>query len=98
MFITFTTPWKLYEWIRIHFGLSNGSSVSQRRMNECLGNLRDTICIAHLEDVLCYGRTFDEHLQNVKTVLKHLKEFGIKLNAEICFYFQKWSEIYGKDF
>ena len=37
---------------------------------------------------MCQERTFDEHLQTVKTVLKCLKEFGIKLNAEMCFFFK----------
>ena len=51
-------------------------------MNKCLGNLRDTICIPYLNDVFCYEITFDEHLQNLKTVLKHLKEFRIKLKSD----------------
>ena len=36
--------------------------------SECLGNLRDTTCIRYLDEVLCYGRTFDEDLPNVITV------------------------------
>ena len=54
-------------------------------MNKCLGDLKDTICVPYLINVLWYGRTFDEHLENIKTVLKGLKGFGIKLKADNIF-------------
>ena len=56
-------------------------------MNECIGDLRDTICILYLEDVLFYRRTFDENFQNAKTALKCLEEFGVKCR-EIIFFFK----------
>ena len=57
---TFTTPWGLYEWLRILFGLSNTLQAFQRFMNECLSRLRDSICIPYLDDILCYRKSFDE--------------------------------------
>ena len=43
-------------------------------MNECLGDLKPKICIPYHDDVLCYGRAFDQHLLNVKFVFQNLNE------------------------
>ena len=74
----FFTPWSLYEWIRIPFKLTNAPPCFQRYINEVLEGLRDLKCIAYLDDILVYGRTFEEHLQNLEIVLKRLKSKGIR--------------------
>ena len=82
----FSTPWSLYEWVRIPYGLTNAPPCFQRYINDCLYHLRDRICIAYLDDILIYGKTFEEHLQNVETVVKVLINKGIKLNPKKCVF------------
>ena len=84
----FSSPWSLYEWIRIPYGLMNAPPCFQRYINECLYNLKDKICVAYLDDILIFGKSFSEHCENVIKVLKCLKSQGIKLNPKKCIFFK----------
>ena len=85
----FSTPWALYEWLRIPFGLRNAPPVFQRFMNQMLGGLKGTICEPYLDDVLIYGKTFEEQVENLKKVLQRMRKNGVKLRADKCVFAKK---------
>ena len=83
----FATPWTIYHWIRIPFGLRNAPPAFQRYINQVLRDYKGVICEAYLDDILCFSKdSFQEHIENLEAVLKRLEDHGIKLRGEKCVF------------
>ena len=84
----FSTPWALYEWLRIPFGLKNAGPAFQRYIYNCLSDVAHKVCEPYLDDVLCFSLSFLEHVRHVRMVLQRLKDKGVKLRADKCEFFK----------
>ncbi|CAM1293746.1 Uncharacterised protein r2_g291 [Pycnogonum litorale] len=66
------------------FGLCNAPNCFQRAMNDTLGDLRWTSCLVYMDDVIVYGKSFEEMVNNLKRVMEKLSAVGMRLNLKKC--------------
>ncbi|KZS07209.1 Uncharacterized protein APZ42_029116 [Daphnia magna] len=82
----FVTPDGLYEFVRWPFGLNNAPSTFQRLMDRMLGRLKWQMCLVYLDDVLVFGKSFEEHQERLNCVLEALEKAGLTLNVSKCIF------------
>ena len=92
----FITKYGLYEFVRMPFGLCNAPSTFQRAMNLVLRGLTWKTALAFLDDVMVLGRTFDEHLENLREVLGRFREYNLKLKPRKCTLFKRKVKFLGR--
>ena len=73
-----TTPFGLFESLRMPFGLRNAAQTFQRFINEVLRGLH--FCYAYIDDLLIASSSPEEHKHHVREVLERLQEHGILIN------------------
>jgi hypothetical protein len=65
----FTTQYGLYEWKVMPFGLCNAPSSWQRLMDLLMAGLNWHGVLIYLDDVLVFGKDFEEHYSRLREVL-----------------------------
>ncbi len=80
----FVTHMGLFEFNVMPFGLCNAPATFQRMMDNVLRGLKDKICLCYLDDVVIYGKTFEETLHNLDLVLERLQEANLKIKPKKC--------------
>lgn len=88
-YTAFSTKHGKYEFQKLPFGLCGAPFTFSKLMGLVLKEENWRICVSYLDDVLIFSSTFEEHVQNVKTVLTKIKEAGLKLSPTKCHFFQK---------
>ncbi|GFT32943.1 retrovirus-related Pol polyprotein from transposon 412 [Trichonephila clavipes] len=85
----FTSGQGLWQFKVMPFGFCNAPATFERLMETVLKGLTFEACFIYLDDVIIGGRTFEEHLQNIRKVLSKLSDANLKLNPSKCEFFQK---------
>ena len=76
------TPFGLFEFLRMPFGLKNSAQAFQRLMNRVLDGLARVF--VYLDDILVASTSWDQHLQDLRAVLARLRDAGLHLNRKKC--------------
>ena len=77
-----------YEFTRMPFGLCNTPATFQHLMQNTLGEFNFTYSIIYLDDMIVFGCTEEEHLECLRVVFEHFREFNLKLKPSKCSFFQ----------
>ena len=76
------TPFGLFEFIRMAFGLCGAGQTFQRMMDDVLAGLE--YCFCYMDDILVGSSSEEEHHRHLREVLTRLLKHGLVLNAEKC--------------
>ncbi len=81
---TFLTPWGRFYFNKLPQGISSAPEVFQARMMRMLEGCSNVVC--HMDDILVWGSTIEEHDKNLQAVLQQISDTGMTLNREKCVF------------
>lgn len=82
----FVTSDGQYEWLVMPFGLCNAPATFQRMMTQILLGLAPKRCVFYIDDILVFGATWENFIENLDKVLNALTGAGIELNWTKCHF------------
>ncbi|CAH8536673.1 unnamed protein product [Schistosoma guineensis] len=77
-----TTPFGLYEFVRMPFGLRNAAQSFQRFIDQVVRGL--PFVYAYIDDLLIASKDENEHLTHLKMLFEKLNEYGLAVNPDKC--------------
>lgn len=82
-----TTPFGLFEFNRMPFGLRNAAQSFQRFIDTVLRGLK--FCHVYIDDLLVASKDEEEHRQHLEEIFKRLKKYGLSINVAKCRFAEK---------
>lgn len=76
------TPFGLYEYLYMAFGLCNAAQSFQRLIHEALRGL--DFVFAYLDDMLVASKNIEEHQRHLRIIFERLREYGLAINPAKC--------------
>jgi hypothetical protein len=73
-----TTPFGLFEFPFMSFGLRNAAQTFQRFLDEVLRGME--FCYSYIDDILIFSRSHDEHVEHLERVFQRLQDYGLLIN------------------
>ena len=78
------TPFGLWEFLRMPFGLKSAAQTFQRHMDSVLQDIDSAF--VYLDDILIASSTEKEHMDDLKTVFRRLIDHGLVIRLEKCLF------------
>lgn len=79
-----TTPFGLFEFPYMTFGLRNASQTFQRFVDEMTRGL--DFCFPYIDDFLIFSSNESEHLEHLHQLFIRMKEYGMLINTAKCVF------------
>lgn len=89
------TPFGLFEFVRMPFGLRNAAQTFQRLIHSLFRDLN--FIFPYLDDLLIASNNMEEHLEHLRTVCDRLSKAGLVINPEKCVFAQTQVTFLGFD-
>lgn len=81
----FVTPFGMYRFNRMPFGLRNAPATFQRLVDRMKNGL-DINVFAYFDDLLVLSDDLETHLKDLECIFDRLQRFGLRLNRENCVF------------
>ena len=85
----FVTRSGCFRFTVMPFGMTCAPSVFQRLMDFVLCGLSYLTCLVYLDDIIVFGRTFDEQLVRLREVFGRIRDANLKLKPSKCSLMQR---------
>ena len=79
-----TTPFGMFEFLRMPFGLRNAAQTFQRFIDQVLHGLDFVYAYAYINDLLIASYSEDDHESYLCTLFERLKQYGVVVNPAKC--------------
>ena len=90
-----TTKFGNFNYVVMPFGLTNAPATFQREMNRIFFPLLNVCVQVYIDDIIIYSPSFSQHLKDLESVFKILRENGLKINIEKCKFCRQEIEVLG---
>ena len=84
----FATHSGLFQFKVMPIGLCNAPATFERLMDRVLQGLRWSRCLVYLDDIISFGSTFGDALDNLTLIFERLRSYGLQLKSTKCHLFQ----------
>ena len=84
----FATHSGLFQFKVMLFGLCNAPATFERLIDQVLQGLRWSRCLVYLDDIISFGTTFEDALDNLTLIFERLRTYGLQLKSTKCHLFQ----------
>ena len=83
----------LYQPFRLQFGVHSATGIFQHEMDQRFSRI--PFVTVRVDDILISGKDDDEHLRNLHSVVRVLKESGLTVKQSKCYFLQSEVEYCG---
>lgn len=88
-----TTPFGMFEFPFMSYGLRNAAQTFQRFMDEILRDL--DYCYPYIDDILVASQDETQHLEHLQHVFQRLQDHGVMINTSKCVFGESQVEFLG---